>query len=539
MSAEVIKEFLMSLGVKVDEAGMKRFNDGLATGATKAAAFATGIQAAAGAIYAGMWKIAENSAELLNTSEALGLTVARLKELNFVASLTGSSADALKSSMQGLQQSMAGALIGGGGLATFARLGVRIKDANGHLRDTSEVLMEVGQKIKKMDRPKAEMFMGQLGIDRSLYKMLVQDISGVTEAYREMYAATGVDAQKAAEQSRDFVKEVKFLKAVLGMLAESVNIALISKFGPNITAMRRTFVENFGKITQALQSFLGLILRVAGFIGAMFTRIIKWTSGLVDWFSKLDKSTQALALGVVGFAAAWRYLNLSFLMTPLGALIALGVTIAGLIDDFQTWQEGGESLIDWGSTVGATIGILTGVVATLAAGFVLLPPIIAAVTSAWGACVIAVEGVTAAIGIMSAAAAANPLGAFLLAAALAASLIIANWEKVKEWFNAFVDWFSDKFAPVRELLKSVGNAIGAVIGGGGGDTSGRAPMLGPSPAFAVAAAGAAGAGGTDLTANTNIYIDGAGDPESVGRAVGGQQSRVNADLVRNTRGAAR
>jgi hypothetical protein len=506
MGAEVLKEFLVRLGFQVDEAGMKKFNSGLISSTTRLAAFSAGIQAAAGLIYAGIWKIAENSAALLSLSEELGVTVGRLKELNFVASLTGSSADALKSSLQGLQSAMAGALIGGGGLATFARLGIRIKDANGHLRDTTEVLMEIGEKIKKMDRPKAQMFLGQLGIDKSLYKMLTQDISGVTAAYREMYAATGMDAQKAAEQSRGFVQEVKMLKAVLGLLAESVNIALISKFGPNVTAMRKTVMDNFGKITRSLQAFLGLILRIAGFVGAMVTRVVQWASTFIDWFSRLDGTIQTIVLGIVGFAAAWRWLNLSFLMTPLGMIITGIIALAAVVDDFMTYLEGGESLLDWGpwaSSIMTVWNVVSGFLSFTMDGLRTLAGLVLTVWQPW------------------------------------VDLIASLWEPTK----AFLSFVVDGIKSVFDLIGKIGSGISAVVNlfGGkkeGGDSA-APPILGPSPAFAAATAGVGGGGKTELTANANIYIDGAGDPEAVGRSVGGQQQRVNADLVRNTRGAAR
>jgi len=530
--AEVMKEYLVLLGFQVDEAGKAKFASWLSQSARRVGAFYGGIEAAAGLLYTGIYKIAEHNAELLNTAEALGMTVGKLRELNFLAGLTGSSADALQASLRGVQQAMAGATIGQGGLVPFARLGIRIKDANGHLRETSDVLMDVGQKIKKMDRPRAEMFLGQLGIDRSLYKMLTQDVTGLTQAYREMYAATGMNAQEAAEKSRGFVQEVKLLKAVFGLLGETINLALIDKGGKDVTAFRKQLLANFAQIVQVLLVFIQLLLRVAGFFGTMTMRIVKWVGSLVRWFGSLDSSTQTLILSVLGFAAAWKFLNLSFLATPLGRLFALGLVIAALIDDFQTWQEGGESLINWGSDFTKVIVGVTGVVGLLVAGMAVVPGIISAVVTAGTILTAGIEGITTAIRIMSAAAAANPLMAFFLAAALVASLIIANWETVKAWFQSFVDWLSDKFSWVLTAARAAARIMGSGQGG-------SAPALGPSPAFAAnASAAVAGGQKIELNATAHINVDGSDDPETVGRRVLSGQQRVNADFVRNMRGAA-
>lgn len=535
MSAEALKEFVALLGFEIDEAGARKFTSWLGTATARTMAFGAGIMTAAGAVYAGVYKIAEGNAELLSTAESLGMGVARLRELNFVANVTGASAEALKSSLQGLKSAMAGATIGQGGIATFARLGIQIRDDNGHLRDTADVLDQVGKRIKTMNRPRAEMFLGQLGIDKSLYRMLTQDVGGLTDAYREMYAATGMDAQRAAEQSRGFVQEVKILKEVFKLLAETIGIALIGKAGRDVTDFRRMLLANFKQILAVLLTFIQLILRVAGFFGALTIRIGGWIGSIVRWFQGLDGTTQTLILSVLGFAAAWKFLNLSFLATPLGRLIALGVAIVALIDDFQTWLEGGESLLDWGDGMTQlVVGLIAGV-GGLVTAMNVLPPIIAAVTTGGEILAGAVGAVTTALRVMSVAAAANPFMAIFLGAALVASLIITNWETVKSWFTAFMDWIGSKFSWVLEAARSAARIMGSGAGGSGGS-----PALAPSSGYAMAAAGAAGAGGKiELNATTQILVDGAGDPEAVGRAVLGGQQKTNADMVRNMRGVVR
>ena len=45
---------------------------------------------------------------------------------------------------------------------------------------------------------------------------------------------------------------------------------------------------------------------------------------------------------------ALRILNSTFWMSPVGLITALAAGIALLWEDYQTWKEGGDSLIDWG-----------------------------------------------------------------------------------------------------------------------------------------------------------------------------------------------
>jgi len=541
--ASRIKEFLAALGFEIDEAGYQRFNRSLASASLRVAAFGAGIQTVAAGAYAFLYKIAQSQSQMLSLSEATGVAVKKLEELNYIAAQTGASQEALSSSLKGLQQAMAGATIGQGGLAAFHRLGIRIKDVNGRLRATDDVLFEIGDRIKNMDRGRQEMFLGQLGVDRSLVKMLTQDVTGLRDAYREMYAAAGTDAQAAAEASRSFIKEIHNIKTVFWMMAKSVGLAVIGRMEADIVRLRKAVVENFGKISRVIQTLLAVLMRLAGAFGALTMRLMGWVGNIVDWFGQLDDGSQRLILAAVGMAAAWRLLNLQFLATPLGLLLSLGAVIVGLVDDFLTWREGGESLIDWGSDMGRMLGFLTGGAAALGAGLIVLPGIVSAVTTAWGILQTATTAVTTALRVMTATAAANPYMAAFLALAFVASLIIANWEKVKAWFGSFVDWLMGKFKWIAESAQTVAGWFSgdedqpAKIPDIGAPERPSAPLLGPTPALAAAAAGHTST--ANINASTVINVEGAGDPAAVGRAVGGEQNRVNADLVRHARGAAR
>ena len=57
----------------------------------------------------------------------------------------------------------------------------------------------------------------------------------------------------------------------------------------------------------------------------------------------------------------------------------------------------------------------------------------------------------------------------------------------------------------------------------------------PAPATQAALAG----GAQTLNQKTTITVQGAGNPQATARAVAGAQSRVNADMARNMRGAVR
>ena len=542
MGADLIKDFLARLGFQVDEASYARFNSSLASASMRVAALGLGIQAAAAGLYAFVYKVALGQSELLELSQSTGVAVGTLEELNYVAEQTGASHEALASSLKGLQQGMAASTIGQGPLATFQRLGIKVKDATGRLRDTSDVLFEIGERIKGMDRGKQEMFLGQLGVSRELVKMLTQDVGGLREAYRQMYAAAGVDAQKAAEASRGFVNEVNSIKTVFGLLSKSVGLAMIGKMQGHIQNLRKGIMENFTKISRVVQTIINVFVRLAAVFGAMTTRIMRWIGDIVDWFSKLDGSTQNVILAVLGFAAAWKFLNLSFLATPLGMLISGLAAVALLADDLQTYMEGGESLIDWGPWVDQIMAVMDA-----------LRPLMDALGRLWDMLKgPLMEGFRAfgqdAMSILGAL-----LGAVISFVTAVVQLFQGDFsgalQSVLNIFQRLMDIVLVVAGRIGEFLSSSWGAVKSLFGDDEDNPTAKipfaednperpsSPVLGPTPALAAAAAG--NTSNVNLQSNTTINVDGAGDPTAVGRSVGGQQGRVNADLVRHARGAAR
>jgi hypothetical protein len=513
----------------------------LASGATRLLAFGAAAQAMAVGLYAAIYQIANSKSQLLTLADATGTAVDQLEELDFVAEQTGASQDALHSSLQGLTEALGGAAIGQGGLETFHRLGIRVKDANGNIRDTVDVLMEVGDKLEGMDKAKATMYMGQLGIDRSMLRMLTSDVDGLRETYREMYRAVGVDSNQAAEDFRKFTGEVNGLKTMFRMVGDGVAAILVGDMGKDVVRFRQLIQENVGKIIPVLKGIVGVILRIGKAFFALTARLMTWVGMIVDWFGKLDDGTQKLILGVLAFGAAWRWLNLAFLATPIGAIVTGLIALLGLIDDFMVWKEGGDSLIDWGPWADDIDSIMDAVSGLL--------DILGQLWNTIKGPLFDVIGTLANIFL---GALKTMMSAYVDWISVLVSLFRGDFtgaiEGVRKVFGHLWEMVKATAANFKEIFGFVGKILGKVaeyVGGGiasaqgfGDDKSGpaNAPVLMPAPAQMLPAPAAAG---TSINASTVVHVDGARNPDATGRAVAGQQNRVNSDLVRHARGAAR
>ncbi|EKN3571923.1 lytic transglycosylase domain-containing protein, partial [Yersinia enterocolitica] len=116
----------------------------------------------------------------------------------------------------------------------------------------------------------------------------------------------------------------------------------------DIDSLRKQLLDNWPKIEAVLMKVIKGVL----WAGDAVTRVL-WRTGqavgdVINWFKKLDPTTQQLIMLFGGLLLAWRLLNTAFLTSPVGIVLSLGAAIFALYDDYKTWREGGNSLIDWG-----------------------------------------------------------------------------------------------------------------------------------------------------------------------------------------------
>ena len=556
MSGAVIKEFLVGIGFQVDEAGLKKFDEGIKSASVKVAAFGAASAAAAGAIVAFVGSVANRLDAIGDTADRIGATAEELMRLQYVATLSGSSAEAAASAMENLGRIAGEASQGiGRGAKVFADLGLSAKDASGNLKPTSQLLAEVGDKIKDLSRQEQVAVLSKLGIDPSMIGAITGGMQELAGEFAALYKAAGVDLNQAAEASGAFGDANDRLSMTFDAMKTAVAIKFMPQIARGIDTVRQFLVQNLPKIIGAVQPIFSLILRIAEAFITLAARIGSGIATILGWFVKMNDETDGWAGYLLAAAAAWKFLNLSFLASPLGILLLLAAVVALLIDDFLTFKEGGDSLIDWGSDFGIIMQDVTAILAGLLAGLVAVKVAIFAKAAAIAFAQGAMAAWTAAVGVFktvmgvakivmaafNAVMAANPIGLVVLAIAgliAAGYLLIKNWETVKGWFSGFFDWILAGFNKVKEI----GGAIAGFFGFGGSQNAAKAtganrgaPSLAPSPQAAAAVKG----GNQNVNQRTQIVVQGAGSPDATARAVAGQQNRVNADMARNMKGAAR
>ena len=89
------------------------------------------------------------------------------------------------------------------------------------------------------------------------------------------------------------------------------------------------------------------ILWLGEIVGRVAFRITEAVGDIIDWWDRLDTETKTLIEVIGGLLVAWRLLNSAFLASPIGIVMLLAGALGLLWEDYRTWKEGGNSLIDW------------------------------------------------------------------------------------------------------------------------------------------------------------------------------------------------
>ncbi|HDX8940263.1 TPA: lytic transglycosylase domain-containing protein [Klebsiella michiganensis] len=345
MNAETLKDFLISLGFNVDEAGAKKFDAVVAGTTLKAIELGVKVEAAALSVVAFTAKIASSLDNLYWASQRTGATVEGIKQIGYAVSQVGGSADSARGSLENLARFIRN---NPGAEGFLNRLGVQTRDASGNMRDMATIFTGVGQRLSNMPYYRANQYAQMLGLDENTLMAMRRGIGQFSGEYTAMAKAIGYNADMAAVSSNKFMTSLRSFGLMAGMARDKIGSNLANGLAGSIDTLRRQIMENFPKIEGAITAGVKGVLWFGEIIGRVVYRLIQLTGDIINWWKSLGTETRQVIEVFGALMIAWRLLNSAFAMSPIGRVIMLGAALIGLYDDYRTWKEGGQSLIDWG-----------------------------------------------------------------------------------------------------------------------------------------------------------------------------------------------
>lgn len=344
MNAEIIKSFLVSLGFQVDQKGAADFDRTLWTITDKAIKLGVAVEAAALSVVAFTTKIASGLDELYWASQRTGATVAGIQAIGYAASQTGSSAAAARNSLESLARFMR---TSPGAEGFLNRLGVQTRDASGQMRSMESIFSGVGQRLSTMPYYRANQYASMLGIDENTLMVMRRGMGEFGAQYSATAKAIGFNADAAAKSSNRFMTSMREFTMMAGMARDKIGSSLTDGLAGSLDRLRKQILDNFPAIERGIMAVIKGILWLSDVIGRAAMRLIQAAGQISDWWKGLDTDSKSLIETLGGVLVVWRLLNAEMWKSPVTWVMALVGALLLLWEDYQTWKDGGKSLIDW------------------------------------------------------------------------------------------------------------------------------------------------------------------------------------------------
>lgn len=302
------------------------------------------VGAAAGAAGAAVFALAKSGAaaadEAAKSAAEFGLTIQEYGRLSFAAQQGGASADDLRSAMGRLNRQIVAANEGSkGAVALFDQLGVRVRDANGQLRPTSDILNDIADRFSELPDGAAKSALAMELMGRSGAR-LVPLLNGGRDGLRSL-------GDEAERLGRVFTKEQ-------GRIAEGMNDALA-----RLTDARRGVSNQIGLlfapyITRAADELTAFLNQnrqaLISLTEAGIKRAIPVMNDLINALSGNDAAVQNLWIlqardAVLGFADSVSSAVTGIIIPVYEAVVAVADKVAAGINRLFGTNFDGKALL--------------------------------------------------------------------------------------------------------------------------------------------------------------------------------------------------
>jgi hypothetical protein len=267
-----------------------------------------------------------------DTSQQLGLTVRQLQAFQHAAGLAGVDSTAFALALRTLQTNTAAAATGGGeAAASFRRLGVEVRDANGELRPGNAILLDVARQLSAVEDSAervalAQQLMGRSG--RRMIPMLAELRDGAGGVEAELDRLGGGMSELAVRQSVSLTHNLARLRLAFVSIRSVIATRVFPVVDRAVVFMTR------------LAAGIGRVVDRSHILSATLVVLIGTIAATVSAAIAMNPAAAATALAFAG-------------------LVAVLVLLALALDDVMVGLDGGKSLTrEWIDDLGEMIGIV-------------------------------------------------------------------------------------------------------------------------------------------------------------------------------------
>jgi hypothetical protein len=300
--AEVIREFLVSLGYKIEGGQEAKFKTSV-EGVTKSVvALGAAAAAVSTAVSAAVIKIGQSLDSLYWQAQRVNTTVGQIRSASYAISQLGGSVDGARSSIEGFGKNLKWNV----GFEGFLKQVGVVTRSNGQLRDSVALMRDFANVLKGKSKTEQMGLAEFAGIDlQTLEALQSGDFAKHSAKHAETVRKLGVNEDEAAKKANALVQSLTSLNDTFTALGT----LLVDRLGPGLT-------DFFGKVERFLRDNSENIVSVFRSLGEALSNVAAFLEKAAEWagplFQKFDALTKSL-VGTDGLTAAFT------------ALIGLGV----------------------------------------------------------------------------------------------------------------------------------------------------------------------------------------------------------------------
>lgn len=316
--AEVLKEFLVSLGYKVEAGQEAKFKNSVASTTKSVVALGAAAAAASAAVSAAVIAIGKSLDSLYWQAQRTNTSVSQIRSATYAISQLGGSVDGARSSIESFGKQ----LRWNEGFEGYIRqLGIVTRE-NGKLRDSTTLAREFALVIAKLPKGVQKAHAELAGMDLPTLEALQSgEFAKHAAKHAEAIKKLGVNEDEAAKKGNALAQSLNSLNDTFTALGTK----LVEKLGPGVTEFFTKIERFLLDHSDDIVKFFEKLGKVAGELAEIFDKLL----GLIGpLWQRFDNLTQSLT-GTDGLTAA------------LVALIALKVApwllgVAGAITQVGT-----------------------------------------------------------------------------------------------------------------------------------------------------------------------------------------------------------
>lgn len=326
--ATVVNDLVTKFSFTGSPAPLKGYNQSLGGSIKLLGGVLLGLEASLAAFNVWADSILTGVDSLDQLSKQTQIAVGNIQELDYIAGQTQSTSAAMESTLRSLSQTIGSAAQKGS--EDFARLGISVRDANGHVKTADVILDEVRQRFHELNlsMQEQESFASALGIDTSLIQLLNKsnaEIASLRDRARELGTLTA----EQTEQADQYKKSLNSMWFSLNNVKQLVAIGVAPELGRMADGFAQLLADNRDWIVGGIQ----------------FT--VTWVGNLLAAIHRLLPVIAAIGAGflVAKIATLGFGTVMGVIFSPVVLITAGIVGLLAIIDDLIVAFHGGESVI--------------------------------------------------------------------------------------------------------------------------------------------------------------------------------------------------